>query len=173
MSEYSPEYIYDTIGRIGSNLEAIAKQLEYLVNEVKELEKREGEVHQRVESLSNMVSGSRIQGDVSSVLKELAYIETTLLNYRDQLGRVRDQLSDALTQLNKIAGELSDIRLSLTEVVEDMKNLLANYQSRLEELTMLMSEYTIAINGKLSDMERELRALKESLLVKNIGGGGQ
>lgn len=164
-TEYSIDYIYDLISKMSEELNSIRGVVNSLSESIKDMDKRQGELSQKVDSIITMLTTGRGQTDLGNVLREIAYIETTLLAYRDQLNKVRDQLNDMLTQLNKTMGELNDTKAMIFDVVNNLRNLLANYQSRLEELSITMTELSITLSSRLRDLEDEIKALRDSMLI--------
>lgn len=107
----------------GGQLRQVQRSVASLSNELASVNKLLEETKESIKSLENTIqAGSKVS--VTDLLRELAYLETGLLAYRDQISRASNQLSELVAQLSTTANEFNEIKVMMFSSLDEMRNAL-------------------------------------------------
>ncbi|WP_054849636.1 hypothetical protein [Vulcanisaeta sp. JCM 14467] len=107
---------------------------------------------------------------LSSTLRELTRIETSLIAYRDSISTLQDKVENAVDLLARISMDLKEYRtLDVNQVVE-ITNQLANVATRLNELQKLIEEQGIRLITEYRKSSETIEGLK-SVILDILGKG--
>ncbi len=138
-----------SVAALSDTLANISKSLEETKSTVKSLE-------------ASIQAGSKVS--ITDLLRELAYIETGLLAYRDHISRASNQLSELVAQLSNTANEFNEIKVMMFSSLDEMKNSIASYEKTIRDTLLLVQETQLELSNKLSRIEDSLGLLRNYIM---------
>ncbi|GGP21620.1 hypothetical protein GCM10007981_14170 [Thermocladium modestius] len=151
------------IESIEGQLRQVQRSVASLSNELASVNKLLEETKESIKSLENTIqAGSKVS--VTDLLRELAYLETGLLAYRDQISRASNQLSELVAQLSTTANEFNEIKVMMFSSLDEMRNGIAAYEKTIKDTLMLVQETQLELLSRIRKVEDGLELLKSYIM---------
>ncbi len=151
------------IESIEGQLRQVQRSVASLSNELASVNKLLEETKESIKSLENTIqAGSKVS--VTDLLRELAYLETGLLAYRDQISRASNQLSGLVAQLSSTSNEFNEIKVMMFSSLDEMRNSIATYEKTIKDTLMLVQETQLELLSRIRRVEDGLELLKSYVM---------